>query len=115
MAENNVLFRTLLALISSFIACVEINFAFMRTTISHFKRILNLIQFVESLSSRRRRAKCHRSEPHQVKAIWVRPARTRAWWVNVQAGLAIVLDKATVTLKNAAKSNRRQGLRMPAR
>ena len=69
MVENNVLFGTLLALISSFIACVEINFAFLRTTISHFKRRLNLIQFVESLSWRRRRAKCHRSEPRQLKAI----------------------------------------------
>ena len=41
------------ALIASLIECVEINFAILTTTISHFK----CIEIVESLSSRRRRVK----------------------------------------------------------
>ena len=68
----------LLALISqSCCKCVEINFAILTTTISHFERVLDLIQIVESFSSRRR------------ADVWVRPARTSAWWDNIRAGLAI--------------------------
>ena len=47
------------ALIASLIACVEINFAILTTTIGHFK----FIEIVESLSSTRRRVKRLRSGP----------------------------------------------------
>ena len=55
MADDNGLFATLLALIARLIACVEINFSILTTTISHFKRRLSLIQIVQSFSCRRRR------------------------------------------------------------
>ena len=47
------------ALIASRIACVEVNFAILTTTIGHFK----FTKFWESLSSRRRRVKRLRSGP----------------------------------------------------
>lgn len=54
MADNNVLFATLLALIASLIACVEINFAILTTTIYYFlRRILNFIQIVGSNNTKK--------------------------------------------------------------
>ena len=78
VTDNNVLLATLLALITSLIACDENNFAIiLMTTISHFKRRLNLIQIVESFISRQGRVKRRCSEPRRER-FWVRPARTIA-------------------------------------
>ena len=58
MAANN---ATLLAFIASLVACVDINFSILTTTIiSHFKTRFNLIRFnqiVESFCLRQRRLK----------------------------------------------------------
>lgn len=46
MVDNNDLFATLLALIASLVACVDINFSILTTTIiSHFKTRFNIIRF----------------------------------------------------------------------
>ena len=52
---------------------------------------VNLIQFVESHSTRRRRVK--RLLLNLQRRFWVCPALTSAWWDNVQGGLAIFLKK----------------------
>ena len=59
VVDNSVLFANLLALVASLMECIEINFAILTTTISHF------IQIVEYFSSRRRGAKCLGFEPRQ--------------------------------------------------
>ena len=102
MADNNVLFATLRAFISSRPECAE-SILRMTATITHFKRRLNLIQFVESHSSRQRRIKCLLLN-HFKENFGVRPALKCAWWDNVQAGPAIVLDIATTKSRRAAKS-----------
>ena len=71
MVDNSVLFANLLAVVASLMECIEINFAILTTTISHF------IQIVESFSSRRRGAKCLGFEPRQ-RWFWVRPSQTSA-------------------------------------
>ena len=115
MAEKNVLFATSLVPIASLTECAGISLVILTTKISHFKRRRNHIQIVESVSSRRRRAKRLLLNFARQKRFWVRPARTSAWWDSVQAGLAIALDiAAKTTFKNAAKSNRGHGLRMPS-
>jgi len=107
MAENDVLFATSLAPIASLIECAGTSLVIL-TTISHFKRRRNHIQIVESFSSRQMNFA-------RQKRFWVRPAHTSARWDSVQAGLAIVLDiAAKTTFKNAAKSHRGLGLRMPS-
>ena len=54
MADNNVLFATLLALIATLIVCVEINFAILTTTIYYFlRRRLNFIQIVGSYNTKK--------------------------------------------------------------
>ena len=54
MADNNVLFATLLALIASLMACVEINFAILTTTKYHFlRRRLNFIHIVGSNNTKK--------------------------------------------------------------
>ena len=68
---------------------------------------------MEFFTSRRRYlVKRLLSVPRQ-RRFWVLPARTSTWWENVPAGLAVVLGTALKTLKNAPKSHRRRGLRMP--
>ena len=96
-------FAPLLALIAILIACVVLIWR-QQLAISKDRR-LNLILIMKSLSSRRR------SEPCQSRFL-VRLTRTSAWWDNVEAGLAIVLDKATTTFRNVAKSHRRLCLYM---
>lgn len=115
MAENNVLFATSLAPIASLIECAGISLVILTTTISHFKRRRNHIQIVESVSSRRRRAKRLLLNFARQKRFLVRPARTSAWWDSVQVGLTVALDiAAKTTFKNAAKSHRVLGLCMPS-
>lgn len=108
VADNNALFATLLALIVSLITCVKKSLLFWRQQLAISKEDQN----VETFSSRRMRKKRLSSEPLQ-RRFWVRPGQTSVWWDNAQAGLAIVLDIATTTLKNAAKSLHGLGLRMP--
>ena len=92
VTDNNVLFATLLALITSLIACVENNFAIiLMTTISHFKRRLNLIQIVESFISRQGRVKRLRSEPRWERFGFVQREQVPDGTTYRQAGLAIVL------------------------
>ena len=55
---------------------------------------VNLIQFVESHSTRRRRVK--RLLLNLQRRFWVYPALTSAWWDNVQGGLAILLKKIDI-------------------
>lgn len=116
MVENNVLFATSLAPIASLSECAGTSLVILTTTISHFKRRRNHIQIVESVSSRRRRAKRLLLNFARQKRFSIRPAKTSAWWDSVQADLAIVLDIAAkkTTFKNAAKSHRGLGLRMPS-
>ena len=71
MVDNSVLFAKLLALVASLMECIEINFAILTTTISHF------IQIVEYFSSGRRGAKYLGFEPRQ-RWFWVRPSQTSA-------------------------------------
>ena len=96
MAANNVLFATLLALFASVIAWVplrslllfdENNYLFQKKT------WYNLVQILESFSSRRRVDKRFR----------VVTARTSGSWDNVQSGLAIVLEYSYYNIKNALK------------
>lgn len=94
MVENNVPFATSLAPIASLIECAGTSLVILTTTISHFKRRRNHIQIVESVSSRRRRAKRLLLNFARQKRFSFRPAHTSAWWDSVQADLAIVLDIA---------------------
>ena len=113
MADNNVLFATLLALIARLILHVlksiflfsPQQLAIPKEDLSHLD--CGIFQFQTKVASKRLL-----SVPRQ-RRFWVLPARTSTWWENVRAGLAVVLGTALKTLKNAPKSHRRRGLRMP--
>jgi len=86
MADNNVLFATLLVLIASLVACVDIKFSILTATIiSHFKARFNLVRFNQMwnllFETKAPKTSSVRSEPCQ-KRLWVCPARTGTWWDN---------------------------------
>ena len=77
MADN--MMFSVLSVISSLIAYLELSMALVHMTIVR-QRIRN--NFRQSLTSKDTRKATRRSQPYKQRRFWTRPGRTSAWWDN---------------------------------
>lgn len=72
-------------LISSILACMELNVALLNAKISYARRRLDIFKLFCSLSTgqnvRQKQLK-RAGKQHRPRRFWVRPGRTSAWWDN---------------------------------
>ena len=85
MAAQRVnLVSLLLGLISSLIACVQVNFAMLTVHLNYVKEranIFKLLSLSDGRIGRQRQLKRLGRQPRP-RRFWVRPGRTSAWWDN---------------------------------
>ena len=92
MAAQRVnLVSLLLGLISSLIACVQVNFAMLTVHLNYVKEranIFKLLSLSDGRIGRQRQLKRLGRQPRP-RRFWVRPGRTSAWWDNFVGEIVI--------------------------
>ena len=92
MAAQRVNLVSLLGLISSLIACVQVNFAMLTVHLNYVKEranIFKLLSLSDGRIGRQRQLKRLGRQPRP-RRFWVRPGRTSAWWDNFEVLYSIV-------------------------
>ena len=84
---NPITFRipVLLGLISSLLACMQLNVALLNAEISYARRRLDICKlFTLSTAQNRRQKQLRRAGKEcRPRRFWVRPGRTSSWWDNL--------------------------------
>lgn len=83
-ADRHVVASLLLGLLSSLMACVQLNLALLNLHFNYLRRRLNIIRLLSLSESRIGRLKLLKRAGRQTRPrrFWVRPGRTSAWWNN---------------------------------
>lgn len=91
-ASRNVLCSMLLGLLSSLIACLQLNVAMLNLNFNYLRRRLSIMRLLAISDSGIRRQRLLRRAGRQLarpRRFWVRPGRTSAWWDNFVRGIMI--------------------------
>ena len=94
-ASRNVVSSVLLGLLSSLIACLELNVAMLNLNFNYLRRRLNIMRLLTISDSGIRRQRLLKRAERQLarpRRFWVRPERTSAWWDNFVGGIMIEED-----------------------
>ena len=101
MAAQRVnLVSLLLGLISSLIACVQVNFAMLTVHLNYVKEranIFKLLSLSDGRIGRQRQLKRLGRQPRP-RRFWVRPGRTSAWWDNFVGEIVIQTKESAAFL-----------------
>ena len=91
-ASRNVVCSMLLGLLSSLIACLELNVAMLNLNFNYLRRRLSIMRLLAISDSGIRRQRLLKRAGRQLarpRRFWVRPGRTSAWWGNFVVGIMI--------------------------
>ena len=84
VADRRQIASVLLGLISSLLACMQLNVAILNAEISYARRRLDICKLFTLSTGRNGRQKQLKRVEKQCRPrrFWVRPGRTSAWWDN---------------------------------
>ena len=84
MADDPTVVTVLLGLISSLVACLQLNYTLINNHFHYCKRRLEILKLLSISDENKRRGKHLKRTRRQPRPrrFWIRPGRTSAWWDN---------------------------------